>query len=104
MSMTLDELRKIRDAILEHPDMERLARNVGHIISYLISEQEKRQQLNNSMDNLREELSAHKASMSEFGYDIRTMKERSTRNGKLLMTILGSVLSMVALQVLKLLK
>jgi len=102
--MTLDELRKIRDAILEHPDMERLARNVGHIISYLISEQEKRQQLNNAMENLRNDLSTHKTSMAELGYDIRTMKDRSARNGKLLMTVLGSVLSILAIQLLKFLK
>lgn len=102
--MTLDELRKIRDAILEHPDMDRLARNVGHIISYLISEQEKRQQLSNTMENLRNELGAHKNSMADLSYDIRTMKDRSARNGKLLMTVLGSVLSILAIQLLKLVK
>lgn len=82
--------------------MEIFARNVGHVISYLISEQEKREQLNRAMDSLREDLGAYQRNLTEQTFEIRTIKERSARNGKLLMTVLGSMLSVVALEVLRL--
>jgi len=98
MSMNLDELRRIRDTILENPHIEQLVQNVAHVISYLMSEQEKRQALSNAMEKLTQRLEA----VDKLTYEIAAMKERSMRNTKLLGTVLTSVLSIVALELLKL--
>jgi hypothetical protein len=102
----LSELgNELAKAILDNKNVIALTSSIASIISYLQSEQDKRRQLANTMNDMQQEMKAHAGLIKSFEkplWELEQMKDQSKRNGKLLWGVLGSVVGVIAIEVLKL--
>lgn len=105
--MDAKELRSVGEqvakAIFENRHVEAVIFQMGRIVSYLESEQAKRKELGDQMNELKD-LLVGTTEKPGIGERLRLIEARSARNGKLLVSVLGSVITMIVVQVLKLLK
>ena len=105
--MDATDLRNLSEqlakSLLQHRSVEAVRFQIGRVVSYLISEQDKRKQLGDKMEELSRTLigTAEQPGLIE---RLRKIEERSQRNGRLLFTVLGSVITAIALQLIRLYK
>lgn len=98
-SVELRDIGKyVAESLADEPRLQRLVFQVSRVMSYLASEQEKRQALEKM-------IAEHAKLMENFvrdGWEIGKLKEQSAKNGKLLLSVLGSILGVAALELCKL--
>jgi hypothetical protein len=100
--MDARELKDLFNVVLKDKGAEQFIRNLTFVVSYLISEQDKRQKL-------AEKLEEHASKLSQFEMDIMLTKNAvkeieasSKANGRMLRAILTAVVSGIILEGLKL--
>lgn len=106
--MDSHELRKLLDFAMADRSVEKFVKNLAYVVSYLISEQDKRQELSDKLEE-------HARKLSEFEKESLTMKnslqnirssqermeKQSESNGKMARNILVAVLSALILEGLR---
>jgi hypothetical protein len=93
---------QLAKSILENKNVEAVTFGLTRVLSYLESEQDKRQELAQKIDEHSKTMEKFKEDQLGTSFEIKALKEQSERNSKLLRSVLVAVLSALALEVCKL--
>jgi hypothetical protein len=103
--MDARELQKLWHELIEtalkNKDVEQFMRNVTFVISYLVSEQDKRKELAAKMDEHTRTLNEAQEQRKLMGAKLDQLYDRSEKNGKLLRALVTSVLCAAVIEVLR---
>ncbi len=100
--MDAKHLKELLEAAMENKNVQQLYRNITFIISYLVSEQEKRQELGNKIDRLTKRLDDNDKEMIVTKLTVEEIKKSSQANNRMLRAILVAVISGIIIEGLKL--
>ncbi len=93
--MDARELQKLwhelMETALKNPNVEQFMRNLSFVISYLISEQDKRKELAKAMNDANEQ-------RAKMNMKVDQLYERSEKNGKLLRGLITAIVSGIAIE------
>ena len=92
--MDTDELKELLTKIFELPEVERFSQAVAGILAYLKSEQDKRIELTEAMNDLKNVLYGSKTEIGVH-HQLAAIQKRSDRNGKLTQGVLVGLILLV---------
>lgn len=99
--MDARELERLLSAALQHKGAEQFLRNITFVISYLKSEQEKRQQLEQKLTNHSQRLDQFDKDMMGTKNSIDKIEASSKANNRMLRAILTAVVSGIIMEAIK---
>lgn len=100
--MESHELRRLLDVALADKSVETFMRNLSFVVSYLISEQDKRAELARKLEEHTKRMAEYEKDSMKLSNKLEAMAERSEANGKMLRNVLVAVVSGILLEVVKL--
>jgi hypothetical protein len=100
--MDARELEKLLNVALAHKGAEQFLRNITFIVSYLKSEQDKREALSAKLEEHSRKLADYEKDMIMTKRTVEEIKDSSKANGKMLRAILVALVSGIIIEALKL--